>query len=216
MITACYMVKNEERFIKASILSVLPFVSQVLIFDTGSTDSTIEVIKSIKSEKINLFETLASSPVELTAVRQKMLDWITTKWFLLIDGDEVYDNNSMKVMQLALYNLPENAVRIEVGRLNFVFNFSFTERKQFIGRIFKTESVKFVGLYPFEELKLKSGKDLNQFSTRIADVTCFHFGLLKRSSRDVDVEVGRNWRDNPLIVIPYFGIMPETLKSVVK
>lgn len=48
------LVKNEERFIWYALQSVLPYVDKIMIWDTGSTDNTLRIIKSIKSEKISL------------------------------------------------------------------------------------------------------------------------------------------------------------------
>jgi glycosyltransferase involved in cell wall biosynthesis len=53
LLTAHFLVKNEDAFVKPAIRNVLPFVKEVIVFDTGSTDKTIDEIKSIKSKKIN-------------------------------------------------------------------------------------------------------------------------------------------------------------------
>ena len=46
------LVANEERFVWYALQSVLPYVDQVMVWDTGSTDKTVEIIKAIKSPKI--------------------------------------------------------------------------------------------------------------------------------------------------------------------
>ena len=33
------LIRNEERFIRAAILSILPLAQRVLVYDTGSTDT---------------------------------------------------------------------------------------------------------------------------------------------------------------------------------
>ena len=45
------LVKNEERFIWFSVMSVIVNVDKVLIWDTGSTDDTVKIIQKIKSHK---------------------------------------------------------------------------------------------------------------------------------------------------------------------
>ena len=47
------LVKNEERFVWYALKSVLPFVDKIMVWDTGSTDNTVEIIKSINSKKIS-------------------------------------------------------------------------------------------------------------------------------------------------------------------
>lgn len=53
-ISANIICKNEQDNIKACIESVLPFVDEVVIVDTGSTDETINIIQSLESDKIKL------------------------------------------------------------------------------------------------------------------------------------------------------------------
>lgn len=52
---ACWIVvRNDEFYIDMAIKSVLPYVSGIYILDNGSTDKTIDIIKSFKSKKIFL------------------------------------------------------------------------------------------------------------------------------------------------------------------
>ena len=47
------LIKNEERWVWYALQSVLPYVDKILVWDTGSTDNTVEIIKTIKSNKIS-------------------------------------------------------------------------------------------------------------------------------------------------------------------
>lgn len=51
-VTAHMIVKNEDQFIWYAISSVLPYVDKFIIFDTGSTDKTVEIIRLFKDKKI--------------------------------------------------------------------------------------------------------------------------------------------------------------------
>lgn len=97
-IIAHSLVKNEERFIWYSLQSVLPYVDKIMVWDTGSTDNTVKIIKSINSPKIE-FKALASvTPEEFTKVSQQMIK-DTPKdytWMLVLDGDEVWPQTSIK------------------------------------------------------------------------------------------------------------------------
>ena len=42
------LVKNEERYIWYAVMSVIDWVDKILIWDTGSTDKTVEIIKEIE------------------------------------------------------------------------------------------------------------------------------------------------------------------------
>src|SRR3990167_5692967 len=51
-ITVHCVVKNEEKWVWYALNSVIDIAQKVLIFDTGSTDKTVEIIKKIKNKKI--------------------------------------------------------------------------------------------------------------------------------------------------------------------
>jgi len=97
-IIAHCLVKNEERFVWYAIKSVLPFVDRIMVWDTGSSDKTIDLIKSIKSSKISLKKVGEVNKDTFTSMRQQMLD-ATPKdftWVMILDGDEVWPKDSIK------------------------------------------------------------------------------------------------------------------------
>ena len=49
-ITAHCLIKNEENFVWYAIKSVVDFVDKIIVFDTGSTDKTVELIKKLAEE----------------------------------------------------------------------------------------------------------------------------------------------------------------------
>jgi len=93
------LVKNEERFIWYALQSVLPYVDHVIVWDTGSTDKTLDIIRSIKSSKISLKTFKSVSATTHTKLRQQMLQ-TTPKdkydWLMILDGDEVWPEKSIK------------------------------------------------------------------------------------------------------------------------
>jgi glycosyltransferase involved in cell wall biosynthesis len=93
------LVKNEENFIWFSVMSVIGYVDRILIHDTGSNDRTVEIIKEIKKlhPKKIIFREVGNIDInEFTSVRQRMLDEIKADWFLVVDGDEVWWDESIK------------------------------------------------------------------------------------------------------------------------
>jgi glycosyltransferase involved in cell wall biosynthesis len=97
-ITAQMIVKNEERWVGYAIRSVLPFVDNFLVFDTGSTDGTVGIIRGIKSPKIEFEEKGEVDRQGLVSLRREQLRRTETEWFLLVDGDEIWPERSMKKM----------------------------------------------------------------------------------------------------------------------
>lgn len=93
------IVHNEENFIWFAIMSVVDFVDKVLVWDTGSTDKTVEIIKEIilkKGEKIEFKEVGTVDKDEFTKMRQKMLEESKCDWVLILDGDEIWWEDSIK------------------------------------------------------------------------------------------------------------------------
>ena len=93
------LVKNEERFIWYALQSILPYVDHIMVWDTGSTDNTLDIIRSIKSSKISLKTFKSVSATTHTKLRQQMLQ-TTPKgkydWLMILDGDEVWPEKSIK------------------------------------------------------------------------------------------------------------------------
>lgn len=93
------IVKNEERFIYFSLASVVDYLDKILVWDTGSTDNTVNIIKFIQKKypkKIIFKEIGEVSAEELTKSRQKMLNFTQSDWLFILDGDEVWWRNSLK------------------------------------------------------------------------------------------------------------------------
>lgn len=93
------IVNNEENFIWFAIMSVVDHVDKVLVWDTGSTDKTVEIIKkiqSLKKDKIIFKEVGEVGDNDFPKVRQAMLDQSQSDWIIVLDGDEIWWEDSIK------------------------------------------------------------------------------------------------------------------------
>lgn len=93
------MVHNEENFIWFALMSVIDYVDQILIYDTGSTDQTVQIIKEVqrkKKNKVRFQEVGTIAKDDFPKMRQKMLEESKSDWILVLDGDEVWWRNSIK------------------------------------------------------------------------------------------------------------------------
>lgn len=90
------IVNNEENFIWFAIMSVLDYVDKILVWDSGSTDKTVEIIKKINSKKLEFKEVGEVNPIEFTKMRQRMLEQSKADWILILDGDEIWWDDSIK------------------------------------------------------------------------------------------------------------------------
>jgi len=94
-ITAHTIVRNEEKWVWFAIMSVIDFVEKIIIYDTGSTDSTVEIIEEILknkkfANKIHFERKSAVNKDEFTLLRQDQILKTETNWFLVLDGDEIW------------------------------------------------------------------------------------------------------------------------------
>lgn len=92
-ISAHMIVKNEDRWVWFAIQSVLPYVDEFLITDTGSTDQTLDILKSINSPKIKLSFIKAETPSVITKIRNDQLKASAYPWVWIVDADEIYPNS---------------------------------------------------------------------------------------------------------------------------
>lgn len=93
------IVNNEENFIWFSIMSVIDYVDKILIYDTGSIDKTVEIIKEIqklKGDKVYFEQFSDVDKYGFTKLRQKMLEESRCDWILILDGDEIWWESSIK------------------------------------------------------------------------------------------------------------------------
>lgn len=84
-------VYNGAEFLKDSIGSVLRQTLQnfvLLIYDDGSTDNTVEVVKSFHDERIKLVEGGENKGVLYS--RAQMIPMIETEYFMLLDDDDFF------------------------------------------------------------------------------------------------------------------------------
>lgn len=97
MITLHTIVKNEDRFIKAALISALSSkeVERAIVWDTGSIDKTVEEILSIKDRRIEFVEKGNVSREQLALLRNEQLRMTKTPWILLIDGDEIWPEKNL-------------------------------------------------------------------------------------------------------------------------
>jgi tetratricopeptide (TPR) repeat protein len=83
-VALCMIVKDEEAMLGRSLAAVAPWVDELIVVDTGSTDRTVEIARShgariLHHEWQNDFAT----------ARNVSLDAATTDWVLILDADEV-------------------------------------------------------------------------------------------------------------------------------
>jgi len=93
------LVKNEARWLWYSVSSVINHVDKLLLWDTGSIDGSVEIEKELVKkypDKIVLKNREQKTAEDFTRVRQEMLEETKADWLLILDGDEVWWEKSIK------------------------------------------------------------------------------------------------------------------------
>jgi len=98
------LVCNEERYLWFVVMSVINYIDKILLWDTGSSDNSVKIIKELKKrypDKIDFREIGPVNADTYTKARQAMLDETKSDWFMILDGDEVwYDDSIFKVRNI--------------------------------------------------------------------------------------------------------------------
>ncbi len=191
-LTAQMLVCNEEKWIKFAILSALPFVAKLLIYDTGSKDKTVEIIKSIDNSRIVFEEKGKVNVQQMVALRNELLEKTDTPWFMILDGDEVYPKRIFNKINLneknhgvflrnhmcvgdVFHSLPERYGKYELCGRKGHLNLRFYR---------KMKGWQWHGIYPLEYYADKNGHAINNMCEKLqfVDDYYWHMSFLERSS----------------------------------
>ncbi len=91
-ISAAIITKNEEHRIARCINSIIDYVDEVIVLDTGSSDRTIEIIESMQFAKVKIFEMEWNN--NFSVARNYALAKTSCDWVFFIDADEYYIGKS--------------------------------------------------------------------------------------------------------------------------
>jgi tetratricopeptide (TPR) repeat protein len=108
-LSACLIVKNEEKLIEQCLDSIKDVVDEIIIVDTGSTDNTIEIAKKWTG-KIYFHEWQNS----FSEARNYSISYATGDWILIIDADEKLEKDDVPVLRKVLKRSEFNSIFFSV------------------------------------------------------------------------------------------------------
>lgn len=138
-ISVTVLARNSQKYIR-EVLKALKSFDEVLLYDTGSTDSTLDIAKEYPNVKIIQAPFEGFGPTHNKASEAAAHDWI-----LSIDSDEVV--TSEMAQEIKALNLEEQAI------------YSFPRHNYFNGKF-----IRWCGWYPDRQFKL-----YNRRKTRFSD-----------------------------------------------
>lgn len=128
-ISVTVLAKNSEKYMKEVLQSLTPF-GEVILYDTGSTDNTINIGQSFPNVKVFRAPFIGFGPTHNMATAVAKHNWI-----LSIDSDEIVTPEMVNA--IAEINLDEKAV------------YSFPRHNYFNGKF-----IKWCGWYPDRQIRL--------------------------------------------------------------
>lgn len=96
-ISACLIVKNEEKLLAQCLESIKDVVNEIIIVDTGSTDSTVDIAKSY-TEKVYFHEWQN----DFSEARNHSISFAQSDWIFIIDADEKLEIKDLPILRSVL------------------------------------------------------------------------------------------------------------------
>ncbi|NET54847.1 MAG: tetratricopeptide repeat protein [Symploca sp. SIO2E6] len=107
------IVKNEESSLPQALNSAKDVVDEMVILDTGSTDTTVEIAKEYGARVYH-----CEWCNDFSAARNDALQYVQGKWVLVLDADEVLTESIVPEIKKLIHHdqyLLINLIRQEVG-----------------------------------------------------------------------------------------------------
>jgi tetratricopeptide (TPR) repeat protein len=112
-LSLCAIVRNEAANLPRCLASIRDVVDEIVILDTGSTDDTVAIARSVGAIVHHL-----DWPDDFSLARNHALQFVTGDWVLVLDADEALVPEVMPVIRSAIVNpnyLVINLIRHEIG-----------------------------------------------------------------------------------------------------
>jgi len=106
-ISACMIVRNEERFLESCLRSVRDLVDEIVVGDTGSTDRTPEIAHDLGAKLCRI-----PWKEDFSAARNQVLEKAKGTWILSIDADERLRPISRSQIELSLQDTSHIAYHV--------------------------------------------------------------------------------------------------------
>jgi glycosyltransferase involved in cell wall biosynthesis len=178
-----------EPFVYYSIKSVYNYVDKILLYDTGSYDqftlSDIHVLLNEDKDCKIIFKQIEIDVCEADvdyehldeilkknkdkkgkgAARQQQIDDTETEFFMVLDGDEIYYDESIKKIRLEIVPNFSKEKICGFTPLTWYANINqvFSCRCKYTGRLFRTDAVSIVNRVPDEmHINKCTGKMINR------------------------------------------------------
>ncbi|HEV7665455.1 MAG TPA: glycosyltransferase [Chloroflexota bacterium] len=213
-ITLCVIARNEEAFIGDCLVSARPYVDEMVVLDTGSTDGTADIARSLGA-RVETFTWVE----DFAAARNAAAELATGAWILMLDADERLQPAGGEALRVFLESRTRDGKYYSVRIENQIADDDPTQlRLTYPNRLFQRDSgVRYVGAIHEDLVYLPAPSQ--SFGVRVDDIRVSHLGYRPSlvEARD-KFERNRNLllretRDRPNDPLPWFYLGMDRLST---
>lgn len=189
-ISLCMIVRDEARHMERCLSSAAKIVSEIIVIDTGSTDSTPEIAKKYGA-------TVVAIPWEadFSKARNSGLELATKGWILVLDADEELVEPEAEYLQELLLHSDVHGYFVKM--ISFVGEVAGSEYvTDSVCRVFRNDPrIRFTGF--IHEEVIPSILSIPQSRVEFSQLTLRHYGYLdheitrkQKSERNLSILFG--------------------------
>ena len=166
MLSICIITKNEQQNIERCLNSLLPYNVEIVVVDTGSTDSTKKIVQKYTP---NVYDFAWCD--DFAAAKNFAISKASNPYVLILDSDEYIEQLNMPELSAFIKANPDKVGRIR--RKNILTKKGVKqENREWINRIFSKEKFHYEGKI-HEQVQRIDGGD---YRTYEAPVVILHTG----------------------------------------
>jgi len=194
-LSICMIVKNEEANIGRAIESFLPFADEIVVNDTGSTDKTIEIVKSFPKTVLMQSEWIG----DFSYSRNLSLEKATCSWVLWMDADDYVPPDQVEAFKKLKLTALDRMISFTVCNTEDgkPIGIRFTQARMFPNH----PKMRFEGRVHESMLKSAEELGLNPVNTNIL---IWHMGYetheirRKKAQRNLDLQLADPEQENKI------------------
>jgi len=166
-LSAVLIVKDEEDVLEACLSAVAPFVDEIVVYDTGSTDRTLEIARAHADLVIE-----GHWDDDFSAARNRALAHATTDWVLSLDADEVAEGDAPALRELLDR---EQADAVVVPIVSTTWNSAASGDESRASRLFRRAGALWTGAL-HEQIRAEGGRRATRLSGTEPSLRLMHSG----------------------------------------
>lgn len=198
LLSACYIVKNEQENLAKSIISIRTLVDEIIVIDTGSGDNTVAIAQQY-TDKIFYYKWQD----DFAAARNFALSKARGEWIIFPDADEYAVINNIDDIRMKLQNIDDiDAYLVKIVNIDSRDNKYLDEF--YAQRLFKKENILYSGKI-HEHLKKKTNNTIISAYLSADSIFLYHTGYsaslaVQKAQRNLKLLLTMD-KDNPITMI---------------